>query len=241
MSRPSGAQIGPVADRIREIPEATAARLSRYLRTLLEHPGIAGRIGVRSQDLAAAAGVDAALLRRDLSFLGTHGVRGVGYEVATLTASISRALGAHTAHAVALVGVGHLGRALAGYSGLAGHGFDLVALFDRDPAIVGTQVAGLVVADVADAPAVLAGAGATIGIIATAAESAQQVADLLVAAGIRSVLNFAPVALELPADVHLRQVDLGLELQMLAFHEARRDPAADHGGTGGLSPTAQAP
>lgn len=239
MSSPPDDRIGPVTDRIRDIPEATAARLSRYLRTLLEHPVLAGRSGVRSQDLAAAAGVDAALLRRDLSFLGTQGVRGVGYDVATLTAALSRALGAHTAHAVALVGVGHLGRALAGYQGLAGHGFRLVALFDRDPAIIGSTVAGLTVADVADAPAVLATAGATIGVVATTPEAAQQVVDLLVAAGIRSVLNFAPVALEVPADVHLRQVDLGLELQMLAFHATRRDEGAVGGAA--LVPTAQAP
>lgn len=235
MSSPSGAQVGPGTDRSRDIPDATAARLSRYHRVLTEHPSFVGRSSVRSADLAGAAGVDAALLRRDLSFLGTNGVRGVGYDTATLATLITSALGAHTAHRVALFGVGHLGRALAGYAGLAGQGFQVVALFDHDPSVVGGTVNGLTVLDIDEAPVVLRSVGATIGIITTPVAAAQQVADVLVAAGIGSVLNFAPLVLDLPEHVHLRQVDLALELQMLAFHESRRVLEEPHG------PTAQVP
>jgi redox-sensing transcriptional repressor len=221
----SGRRIAAVDEHARAIPEATASRLLVYLRVLNEYAF--GQI-VCSRDLALAAGVDAAKLRRDLSFLGNYGVRGVGYDVATLTAEISRALGAHTAHRVALAGVGNLGQALAGYSGFAGHGFSLVALFDADPRLIGTTAAGLTVHDIADAATVLVQQQVTIGIVATPADSAQQVAEVLLAAGVRSILNFAPCHLEVPGDVHLRQVDLGLELQMLAFHANRRPAGPAH-------------
>ncbi len=224
-SMQSGRRMNADAEHARVIPEATASRLLGYLRVLNEYSF--GRI-VCSRDLALAAGVDAAKLRRDLSFLGNYGVRGVGYDVATLTAEISIALGAHTAHRVALVGVGNLGQALAGYSGFAGHGFQLVALFDADPEQVGRTTAGLQVNDIADAATVLAERQATIGIIATPAGAAQSVAELLVAAGVRSILNFAPCLLEVPGDVHLRQVDLGLELQLLAFHANSRPTDLAH-------------
>lgn len=223
----------PVMDRVRDMPEATASRLHHYSRVLTELSGRAGpgpvaSSTINSQDLAAAAGVDAAKLRRDLSFLGSHGVRGVGYDIVTLTDEISRALGAHTAHRVALVGLGNLGQALAGYSGFAGHGFALVALFDIDPQIVGRTdpATSLMVHDIADAATVLTDIRATIGIVTTPARAAQSAAERLIAAGIGSILNFAPCLLDVPDGVHVRQVDLGLELQMLAFHEARRVDAA---------------
>lgn len=224
-SMQSGRRHSAAAEDDRAIPEATASRLLGYLRVLTEYSF--GQI-VCSRDLATAAGVDAAKLRRDLSFLGNYGVRGVGYDVATLTSEISRALGAHTAHRVALVGVGNLGHALAGYTGFAGHGFTLVALFDADPQLIGTTAAGLQVHHIADAATILGQQQATIGIVATPADTAQQVADVLLAAGIRSILNFAPCLLEVPGDVHLRQVDLGLELQMLAFHANRRPAGPAH-------------
>lgn len=233
----SGARLDPRSDRAREIPEATASRLPRYLRALADLASAGSGRSVRSLDLATAAGVAAPLLRRDLSFLGSYGVRGVGYDVARLTDEISRAIGAHTAHRVALIGVGNLGQALAGYSGFAGHGFELVALLDRDPTLVGIHRAGLIVHDIADAATVLAVQRVTIAIIATPAGAAQQVAELVVAAGVRSILNFAPQVLDLPDDVHLRQVDLGLELQMLAFHEAQR-PAAEPLGVAAGDPVA---
>ena len=210
--------------RARTIPEATVARLAVYLRIL---SGLGDRQGERqsmisSDELAQSAGVNSAKLRKDLSFLGSYGIRGVGYEVGTLTEEISRALGAHRAHRVALVGLGNLGQALAGYPGFAGRGFVITALFDADPGRVGLDVAGLRIQHIQDAAAVCRASGVTIGVIAVPASAAQEVADILVTAGVRSILNFAPGVLTVPTGVEVRHVDLSLELQILAFHESRR-------------------
>ncbi len=210
--------------RARTIPEATVARLAVYLRIL---SGLGDRQGERqstisSDELAQSAGVNSAKLRKDLSFLGSYGIRGVGYEVGTLTEEISRALGAHRAHRVALVGLGNLGQALAGYPGFAGRGFVISALFDADPGRVGNDVAGLRIQHIKDAATVCRSSGVTIGVIAVPASAAQEVADILVAAGVRSILNFAPGVLTVPNGVEVRHVDLSLELQILAFHESRR-------------------
>ena len=206
--------------RVRAIPEATVARLAGYL-AVLTGPLATASI-VSSQELAVLAGVNPAKLRKDLSFLGTHGTRGVGYDVAGLTGQIERTLGAHEVHPVALVGVGHLGSALAGYAGFSGRGFPIGALFDEDPRKIGTVVAGHTIRHIDHAGEVCHAAAITIGVIATPAGAAQRVADVLVAAGVRSILNFAPARLELPGDVEVRRVDVALELQMLAFHETRR-------------------
>jgi len=200
------------------------ARLAAYLRIL---SGLGDRQGERqstisSDELARSAGVNSAKLRKDLSFLGSYGIRGVGYEVGTLTEEISRTLGAHRAHRVALVGLGNLGQALAGYPGFAGRGFVISALFDVDPARVGREVAGRRIQHIGDAISVCRASGVTIGVIATPASAAQEVADILVSAGVRSILNFAPGVLVVPDDVEVRHVDLSLELQILAFHESRR-------------------
>lgn len=210
--------------RARTIPEATVARLAVYLRIL---SGLGDRQGERqsmisSDELAESAGVNSAKLRKDLSFLGSYGIRGVGYEVGTLTEEISRALGAHRAHRVALVGLGNLGQALAGYPGFAGRGFVITALFDADPSRVGRDVAGLPIQHIRDAAAGCRASGVTIGVIAVPASAAQEVADIMVAAGVRSILNFAPGVLTVPDGVEVRHVDLALELQILAFHESRR-------------------
>jgi redox-sensing transcriptional repressor len=208
------------SSRGRAIPEATVARLTGYLAALtgpLRDAPI-----VSSERLAMLAGVNPAKLRKDLSFLGTHGTRGVGYDVTVLTSQIERTLGAERTHRVALVGVGHLGSALAGYSGFVGRGFPISALFDRDPRTVGSVVAGLTVRHIREAFAVCRAEAITIGVIATPAAAAQQVADVLVGAGVRSILNFAPTRLSVPDDVAVRRVDVALELQMLAFHETRR-------------------
>jgi redox-sensing transcriptional repressor len=206
--------------RAREIPEATVERLAGYLRVLTAWQSPAT---ISSEDLAGAVGVNPAKVRRDLSYLGSHGTRGVGYDVDVLTAEITRVLGAHQSHRVALVGLGNLGQALAGFSGFRGRGFELSALFDADPAKIGRRVVDLTIEPVADLLQSCTGRGVTIGVIATPRDAAQQVADVLVAAGVRSILNFAPAVLDVPPGVEVRRVDLGLELAMLAFHEARRD------------------
>ncbi len=202
-------------------------RLAVYLRVLTDREPIPdGRAGqqdiVSSAELAAAAGVNPAGLRRDLSFLGSHGVRGVGYDSGTLIDEIRRVLGAHHAFGVALIGVGNLGQALAGYGGFAGRGFNIAALFDVDPAKVGRNVSGLVVEDVASLSTTCAAQSITIGLIATPEGAAQEAADALVSAGIFSILNFAPGLVVVPDGVEVRRVDLALELQMLAFHETSR-------------------
>ncbi|WP_426563527.1 redox-sensing transcriptional repressor Rex [Angustibacter sp. McL0619] len=205
----------------RGIPEATVARLPVYLRAL---GALAERdtVTVSSEELAVAAGVNSAKLRKDLSHLGSYGVRGVGYDVDYLVYQISRELGLTQDWPVAIVGIGNLGHALAGYAGFATRGFEVVALFDTDPKVVGETVAGLPVRPLDDLEEVSARRPISIGVVATPAGPAQQVCDRLVAAGVRSVLNFAPCVLNVPDDVDVRKVDLSTELQILAFHEQRK-------------------
>lgn len=209
----------------RDIPDATVARLPEYLRALtdLAERGIAS---VSSQELATAAGVRSAKLRKDLSHLGSYGVRGVGYEVEMLAHEISRELGLTQDRPVAIVGMGNLGQALAAYSGFATRGFQVVALMDRDHVVVGQEIAGMIVGSVDDLEQIVTGHSVSIGVIATPAASAQDVCDRLIAVGVRSVLNFAPCVLSVPEGVALRKVDLATELQILAFHEQRKAPAA---------------
>jgi len=206
------------------VPEATVARLATYLRVL---GGLSDRSvsTVSSEELALAAGVNSAKLRKDLSYLGSYGIRGVGYHVATLTGEIARTLGITVNRSVMLVGVGNLGQALAGYAGFASRGFRIEALVDASPERIGTTIRGLVVRDIAELEDIVAEHDITIAVLATPASAAQEVADRLVAAGITSILNFAPVVLTVPPHVDLRKVDLAAELQILSFHETRKAAA----------------
>jgi redox-sensing transcriptional repressor len=206
------------------IPDATIARLPVYLRAL-HSLADAGHVTVSSEGLAEAAGVNSAKLRKDLSHLGSYGTRGVGYDVGHLVEQISSELGLQRPCSVVLVGVGNLGRALAGYGGFASRGLAIDALLDVDPATVGQEIAGLVVRHLDELPSVVS--GASIGVIATPAEAAQEACDRLVAAGVTSILNFAPTVLAVPADVDLRKVDLSIELQILSFHEHRKAARAE--------------
>jgi redox-sensing transcriptional repressor len=203
------------------IPDATVARLPQYLRALRDLAD-RGVISVSSEELATAAGVRSAKLRRDLSHLGSYGVRGVGYGVEMLAHEITRELGLSQDWPVAIVGLGNLGHALAAYLGLASRGFQVVALLDRDTDVVGQEIAGMVVGSVDDLERIVAERGVAICVIATPAASAQGVCDRFVAAGVRSVLNFAPCVLTVPEGVDVRKVDLSTELQILAFHEQRK-------------------
>jgi redox-sensing transcriptional repressor len=207
------------------IPDATVARLPQYLRALRELVE-RGVDSVSSQELAAAAGVRSAKLRRDLSHLGSYGVRGVGYDVDMLAHEITRELGLSQDWPVAIAGLGNLGHAFAAYLGLVTRGFQVVALLDRDPDVIGREVAGMVVGSVDDLERIVIDRGVAICVIATPAEVAQQVCDRFVAVGVRSVLNFAPGVLSVPSDVVVRKVDLSTELQILAFHEQRKSPSA---------------
>lgn len=203
------------------ISEATVARLPLYLRALQGLPG-RNLSTVSSEALAQAAGVNSAKLRKDLSQLGSYGTRGVGYDVEYLIFQISRELGLSRRRAVAIVGMGNLGEALANYGGFAGRGFRVAALLDCDPARVGLQIAGLPVRDVRELPEISRAEQVAIGVIATPAQAAQTVCDGLVQAGVSSILNFAPALLGVPDGVDVRKVDFSLELQILAFHSHRR-------------------
>ncbi|SDT76033.1 redox-sensing transcriptional repressor Rex [Actinoplanes derwentensis] len=204
-----------------DLPEATIARLPEYLRAL-HHLAETGAETVSSEGLAAAAGVNSAKLRKDLSHLGSYGTRGVGYDVALLVYQIEYILGLDKNRAVCLVGVGNLGHALAGYAGFASRGFRVVALFDADERKVGEEINGLIVQHIDDLQRIAAEESIAIGVIATPPGTAQLVADALIAAGVTSILNFAPGVLSVPSNVDVRKVDLAIELQILSFHEHRK-------------------
>ncbi len=216
------------------VPEATVARLPLYLRVLTAL-GERGVHTVSSDTLAAAAGVTSAKVRKDLSQLGSYGTRGVGYDVGVLLECISAELGLTEDRSVVLVGVGNLGHALAGYGGFHARGFRIAALVDADPSRVGERVGEVVVRPVDELEAVIEDCQVTIGVISTPAAAAQSVCDRLVAAGVTSILNFAPTVLSVPEGVDVRKVDLALELQILSFHEARKRPSPGRApGAGGV-------
>jgi redox-sensing transcriptional repressor len=201
------------------IPRATVARLPTYLQ-YLEEVG-PGHKTVSSDDIAEAAGSTAAQVRKDLSHLENIGTRGVGYDVSILRDLISRALGLGSARPVAIVGAGNLGSALARYGGFEQRGFLISGIYDADPARIGTEAAGLTVRHVSE---LVNDAGRThfeIGIIATPPEAAQAVADLMVEAGVKAILNFAPLVVKVPGTVTVRRVDLATELRILSYHIAR--------------------
>jgi redox-sensing transcriptional repressor len=207
--------------RERPIPEATVGRLPVYLRALVEMAE-QGSGTVSSEELADAAGVNSAKVRKDLSHLGTYGTRGVGYDVAYLIHQIRRELGLTQHWPVVIVGVGNLGHALANYRGFGERGFRVVALADADRGKVGERVNGLVVRHVDDLPEIVREEDVAIGVICTPATAAQEVAERMVEAGIQSILNFAPSVITVPGSVSVRKVDLSIELQILAFYEQRK-------------------
>jgi redox-sensing transcriptional repressor len=225
--------------RDRSIPEATVGRLPRYLRALA---GLAaeGTVTASSEELAAAAGVTSAKVRKDLSHLGSYGTRGVGYDVAYLLHQIRRELGLTQDWGIAIVGIGNLGHALANYKGFAARGFRVAALLDVDPAKTGEKVGEHEIAHLDRLPELVRDRGIAIGVIATPAEAVQAAGDRLVDAGIRSILNFAPAPLTVPPGVSVRSVDLAVELQILAYYEQRKAALADvrlRGGAVAYAPT----
>jgi redox-sensing transcriptional repressor len=205
----------------RQIPEASVSLLPIYLRALVDMAE-RGTHTVSSEALAAAAGVNSAKIRKDLSYLGSYGTRGVGYDVEYLIHQISRELGLTQDWAVCIVGIGNLGTALAQYGGFAERGFRIAALLDTDPAKVGKVIAGLEVGHFEDVERYVKEEEISIAILAVPGSVAQETADRLCAAGITSILNFTPRVLNVPDTVSLRKVDLSIELQILSFYEQRR-------------------
>jgi redox-sensing transcriptional repressor len=204
----------------RRIPEATVARLPLYYRALFDCT--AKEVTTVSSDrLAELAGVNAAKVRKDLSYLGSYGTRGVGYDVEYLLHEISRELGLTQDWPCVIVGVGNLGAALANYRGFGARGFRIVGLLDADADKIGRTIGELEVEPIAELTRIVAERHVTIAIIATPAGAAQGVADALVSAGVRSVLNFAPAVVSVPEGVSMRKVDLATELQILSFYQLR--------------------
>jgi redox-sensing transcriptional repressor len=210
---------------VRKIPEATVARLPLYLRSLLEVTD-EGTATISSERLAELSGVNAAKVRKDLSYLGSYGTRGVGYDVEYLLFQMSRELGLTHDWPVVIVGLGNLGHALANYAGFRDRGFPVAALVDADPKVVGTSINGITVRHIDELPDVAAVTPIAIGIVATPASAAQAVADRLIEAGVTSILNFAPTILSVPETVSLRKVDLAVELQILSFYQQRKGDGA---------------
>lgn len=202
----------------RGIPDATVARLPLYLRVLTGFAD-AGRTTCSSVELAEAAGVNPAKVRKDLSHLGSYGTRGVGYEVEYLSYQIARGLGQTQTWDVVIVGAGNLGSALTSYQGFGGRGIRVAAVVDADPERVGEQVGEHRVQPLDALDRVVTDQRIAIAVLAVPGEAAQQVADILVAAGVTSILNFAPAVLQVPEHVQVRKVDLSVELQILAYHE----------------------
>ena len=228
---------GPLV-RDRSIPEATVGRLPRYLQALTGMAADETAVA-SSEELALAAGVTSAKVRKDLSHLGSYGTRGVGYDVAYLIHQIRRELGLTQDWGIAIAGIGNLGHALANYKGFRDRGFRVAALVDVDPSKVGERVGELEVVHIDTLPELVGGLAIAIGVIATPATAVQDVADRMVAAGIRSILNFAPAPLVAPPGVSVRSVDLAVELQILAYYEQRKAVLADvrrRGGAVALAP-----
>jgi redox-sensing transcriptional repressor len=210
----------------RAIPEATVGRLPVYLRALVEMAE-RGATTISSGDLAEAAGVNSAKVRKDLSYLGSYGTRGVGYDVAYLIHQVRRELGLTQHWPVLIAGAGNLGHALIHYKGFAERGFRVAAVVDADQGKVGEAIGPVRVEHVADMPAIVHREDVAIGVICTPPAAAQEVADQMVAAGIRSILNFAPAVIAVPESVSVRKVDLSIELQILAYYEQRKAVLAE--------------
>ena len=203
------------------------ARLPVYLQILVEQSAV-GIENISSEGLAELAGVNAAKVRKDLSYLGSYGTRGVGYEVDYLVYQIRRELGLEHEWPVVIVGAGNLGQALAGYGGFNERGFPVAGIVDIDPDKVDAVVGGARVRPLDELAQIVAAKRISIGVIATPPAAAQDAADRLVKAGVTSILNFAPVVLSVPVGITVRKVDLAVELQILSYHEQRR-ALAQHG------------
>ena len=210
----------------RKIPEAALGRLPVYLRILVD-VAAAGTSRISSEELAELAAVNAAKVRKDLSYLGTYGTRGVGYEVQFLTYQIQRELGLNQSWPVVIVGAGNLGQALANFTGISERGFHIVGVVDKDESKIGTVVGGVRVKHADELTQIVQSKSVSIGIIATPASQAQEAAEALVKAGVGSIMNFAPTVLSVPRGVHVRKVDLALELQILSYYEQCRNTSLD--------------
>lgn len=206
---------------MRKISDSTVRRLALYLR-FLEQSAAQNLATISSAELAQRGGTTSAQVRKDLSFFGSFGKRGLGYSVPELSARIREILGLKRTHRVVLVGAGKMGGALLHYRGFRQHGFDVVAVYDKDPKKIGTRSNGLMVRDVRQLETDLRKEPTDIAILVTPAEAAQEVTDRLIRAGVKAILNFAPVPLAVPEDVAVQSVNMALELETLSYALANR-------------------
>jgi redox-sensing transcriptional repressor len=206
---------------MRKISDSTVRRLALYLR-FLEQSAAQNLATISSAELAQRGGTTSAQVRKDLSFFGSFGKRGLGYSVPELSARIREILGLKRTHRVVLVGAGKMGGALLHYRGFRQHGFDVVAVYDKDPKKIGTRSNGLMVRDVRQIETDLRKEPTDIAILVTPAEAAQEVTDRLIRAGVKAILNFAPVPLAVPSDVAVQSVNMALELETLSYALANR-------------------
>jgi redox-sensing transcriptional repressor len=208
-----------------EIPDVVIDRLPVYVRALdaLEDEG---RDVVNSQELGERLGVTPAQIRKDLSYFGRFGKQGRGYSVARLREELRQILGLTREWPVVLVGVGKLGRAVLGYGGFAPQGFRIVDAFDSDPKIVGTKANGLTVKSVESLPQELRKVHVDMAIVAVPAVAAQRVIDILVANGVKAILNYAPIAAHVPARVRVKDIDPVLALQSMTFYVKSQETPA---------------
>ena len=200
-----------------KIPEATIIRLSVYSRHLTEVDR-KGIITTSSGDIADGVGVSPAQVRKDLAYFGEFGTRGVGYNVKDLRQHILRILGLSVDWSVTLVGVGNLGLALSSYKGFSERGFIITSIFDSDPSKVGTSIGNVEVLPIEQLEVVVKQNRTQIGIVAVPAVVAQEIADQLIKSGVQAILNFAPVVLNVPPEIELRNVDLVVNLEVLTFN-----------------------
>ena len=206
--------------RLTKIPEMTIRRLSIYTRCLLQLEEDDVKT-ISSQELAERFNLNSAQVRKDLAYFGEFGVRGIGYYVSGLKAELQRILGLDREWAVALVGFGNLGSALFHYKGFSRQGFRIAIVFDDDPAKAGREIGGVPIVSTRDVAREVKARAIQIAVIAVPADAAQGVANQLVAAGIKAVLNFAPARLRVPKDARLKNVDLSIELETLSFYLAQ--------------------
>jgi len=207
---------------VRRIADSTVRRLSLYLR-FLEESAQRGFVTISSDELARRGGTTSAQVRKDLSFFGSFGKRGLGYSVPELTESLREILGLRRDWQVIIVGAGKIGTALAQYRGFRQRGFRVIAVYDRDPSKIGTKWDSLTVRDTATLERDIAKEHPDIAVLTTPAEEAQSVVDRLVGAGVRALLNFAPLQLQVPPEVTLRNVNMAMELEGLSFALTNRD------------------
>ncbi len=202
---------------MKKISDSTIRRLSKYYRSL-EYLIEQGVETVSSDTLAEMDGITSAQVRKDLSFFGTFGKRGFGYNTRALKKQIENILGLYRTWNVAIVGAGNIGRALTEYAEFKKQGFIIRLILDKDPKKIGQQVQGITVRDIKDLDELVKEEQIDIGIIAVPAESAQSVADKLVAAGIKAILNFAPRSIKVPPDVMVKNENMAVEMEALTYY-----------------------